>query len=50
MVSIDDEISQLEDEQSYMYDEPQPEKKKKKKKKASINMAVLLYACGLLLT
>lgn len=36
MVSMDDDISKLEDEQSYLYDDPpaiEPEKKKKKKKK-----------------
>lgn len=38
MASMDDDISQLEDEQSYLYDDPpamEPEKKKKKKKKVS---------------
>lgn len=33
MITADDDISQLEDEQSYLYDEPEPEQKKKKKKK-----------------
>lgn len=47
MISLDDEISQLEDEQSYMYDDPEPEiEKKKKVRRYGLSTFVGLFTCA----